>query len=113
MNILKLPGRTVNWFRRLSELSARMDQRLDLLQVAIGRVELRQTELVNSEDLRANEFKVFSQNGEDGLVQFLIRNIDIPNQAEGRMSARTAAGRAGTMSKAPLTAAAGVWSSSE
>jgi hypothetical protein len=26
------------------------------------------------------EFKVFSQNGEDGIIQYLINNIDIPNK---------------------------------
>ncbi len=54
-----------------------MPARLEDLQQAVGRIELRQSVLANSADVHANEFKVFSQNGEDGIIQFLIRNVPI------------------------------------
>ena len=34
----------------------------------------------NFNDLHANEFRVFSQWGEDGILQFLINNVDIKNR---------------------------------
>ena len=37
------------------------------------------------DDIRAAEFKVFSQFGEDGIIQYLIRQARIPEQA-GRLS---------------------------
>ena len=33
-----------------------------------------------STDLRDHEFKVFSQWGEDGIIQYLVRNVDIRNR---------------------------------
>ena len=47
------------------------------LRQAIGRIELRQLENRKSRNLHENEFKVFSQWGEDGIIQFLLRHITI------------------------------------
>jgi hypothetical protein len=55
-------------------------QRLDDLQMALGRIEMRQLAEASSMSTLFNEFKVYSQNGEDGIIQFLIRNIEIPNK---------------------------------
>ena len=57
-----------------------MPRKLEDLQEAIGRIEKRQLEGITSHELRMQEFKVFSQNGEDGIIQFLIRNINIPRK---------------------------------
>lgn len=65
---------------KLISLLAVVPQHLDDLQQALGRIEMRQLASANSMSILANEFKVYSQNGEDGIIQFLIRNIEIPNK---------------------------------
>lgn len=60
-------------FHRIDQLMTRVDA----LQLAIGRIEQRQLKMVNPERLQDNEFKVYSQWGEDGIIQFLLRKIDI------------------------------------
>ncbi len=57
---------------------AELEQRLEHLQMALGRVELRQTSSADS--LMESEFKVFSQMGEDGIIQFLTRHVPIKNK---------------------------------
>ena len=47
-----------------------MPRKLEDLQEAIGRIEKRQLEGITSHELRMQEFKVFSQNGEDGITGF-------------------------------------------
>ena len=39
------------------------------------------------DDIRAAEFKVFSQFGEDGIIQYLIRQARIPERSRGMPSA--------------------------
>ncbi|KKP40258.1 MAG: hypothetical protein UR30_C0005G0039 [Candidatus Peregrinibacteria bacterium GW2011_GWC2_33_13] len=53
---------------------------LENLQKSLGRIETRQ--LVNTESDLINdyEFKVFSQWGEDGIIQYLINKIPIKNK---------------------------------
>lgn len=60
--------------RQLDKVTA-LTRRLDLLQSAIGRVELRQCSAANSDEIAANEFKVYSQFGEDGIIQWLLRRV--------------------------------------
>ena len=48
------------------------------LQEALGRIEARQTE--SAKTLREAEFRVFSQWGEDGIIQFLNRHVPIENK---------------------------------
>ncbi len=50
------------------------------LQQAAGRVELRQIEARPGRDLAASEFRVFSQFGEDGIIQFLLRHVTVPSK---------------------------------
>ena len=50
------------------------------LQEGIGRLELRQLEHLGKTEVCQNEFRVFSQWGEDWIIQFLIRNVNIPNK---------------------------------
>ncbi len=56
-------------------------RRVDDLQKALGRVEARQllAHKSSTTSLHDYEFKVYSQWGEDGIIQFLINNIDITN----------------------------------
>ena len=41
------------------------------------RVEARQLALSATDGMSANEFQVFSQWGEDGIIQYLLRHIDV------------------------------------
>jgi hypothetical protein len=54
--------------------------RLDRLTEAVGRIEARQVASDPSDDLNAHEFRVFSQNGEDGVIQFLLSRVPVENK---------------------------------
>ena len=56
-----------------------LDQKMLDIQEALGRVEMRQNKNNNIESLDKEEFKVFSQWGEDGIIQFLLRHVEIKN----------------------------------
>ena len=59
--------------RMLDEIVARLDR----LQQAVGRVETRQLAALDADNLQANEFQVYSQWGEDGILQHLVRRVPI------------------------------------
>jgi hypothetical protein len=61
---------------RIREIPSRLDD----VQKAIGRIELALKRIEGLSDIHANEFKVFSQWGEDGIIQFLLRQVQIPNR---------------------------------
>jgi hypothetical protein len=65
--------------RRLAQISELL-RRVEDLQGAVGRVEMRQLrgQAPPAAALREYEFRVYSQFGEDGIIQYLIRNIPIP-----------------------------------
>jgi len=54
---------------------------LHRIQEALGRVENRQLMHARHDSLREYEFRVFSQWGEDGIIQFLIKNAAIQRNA--------------------------------
>jgi hypothetical protein len=60
--------------RRVDSIEARTVY----LQEAMGRIEARQT--ASATTLREAEFRVFSQWGEDGIIQFLTRHVPIENK---------------------------------
>jgi len=65
---------------RLSRLQAQQYQdglRLQYVQEALGRIESRQLSNIKSNNLNDYEFRVFSQWGEDGIIQHLVRSVDI------------------------------------
>ena len=64
---------------RIRQLLVRLD-RLDRLTEAVGRIEARQVASDASDDLNAHEFRAFSQNGEDGVVQFLLSRVAVENK---------------------------------
>lgn len=67
----------LKWFEdRIKELNGR----LEYVQEALGRIESRQLRQNESERLTDNEFRVFSQWGEDGIIQNLVRDIEIENR---------------------------------
>lgn len=55
-----------------------IESRAIYLQEALGRIEARQTE--GAKTLREAEFRVFSQWGEDGIIQFLSRQVPIESK---------------------------------
>lgn len=54
-----------------------ISNRLKMIQQALGRIESRQIKSLNTGEFNENEFQVFSQWGEDGLIQYIIQNIVI------------------------------------
>ncbi len=52
-------------------------QTLSRLQEGVGRIEERQLGKVTENNLNSQEFRVFSQWGEDGIIQFLIHHVKI------------------------------------
>ena len=64
---------------RLRRLLVRLD-RLDRLIEAVGRIEARQVASDHNDDLNTHEFQVFSQNGEDGIIQFLVSRVAVEKQ---------------------------------
>jgi hypothetical protein len=66
---------------RLNELINNIKEiSLDLrrVQEALGRIENRQLQALDSKNVQDNEFRVFSQWGEDGIIQFLLRHVKVP-----------------------------------
>jgi hypothetical protein len=55
------------------------DQRLRAIQEALGRIEARQNGKEEGGGINDHEFKVYSQWGEDGIIQFLLRHLEIKN----------------------------------
>jgi len=70
-----------NLFKRLYKF-AEIFAKLDNIQQALGRIESHQINpnLKYDTPLGQYEFKVYSQWGEDGIIQFLVNKIDIPNK---------------------------------
>jgi hypothetical protein len=55
-----------------------LEERLGRLQEALGRMEARQ--LAGAPDMRSAEFQVYSQWGEDGILQWLLRQVPVANR---------------------------------
>ncbi len=55
-----------------------LERQLVLVQEALGRIERRQLNSAGPTTLRDNEFRVFSQWGEDGIIQHLIAELKLP-----------------------------------
>jgi hypothetical protein len=48
--------------------------------LAIGKLLSNQQLEINSTKISDFEFKIFSEHGDDGIIQFLVRNVDFKNQ---------------------------------
>jgi hypothetical protein len=55
-------------------------RRLQRIQEALGRIEKRQVAANPSADFSDAEFRIFSQWGEDGIIQYLIDRVPLPNK---------------------------------
>ncbi len=65
------------YLQRLEDHQFVIERRLEYVQEALGRIEARQASDLNDLELFKNEYRVFSQWGEDGIIQFLLRQLDI------------------------------------
>ena len=59
------------------KLIGALEDRMHKMQESLGRIESRQLRTLCHKDLIANEFRVFSQWGEDGIIQHLISTVEI------------------------------------
>jgi hypothetical protein len=66
--------------RQAAENAASPD-RNDDVRLALGSLECRLQEVAAPRTLNDAEFKVFSQFGEDGAIQFLLRHVEVPSTA--------------------------------
>jgi hypothetical protein len=69
----------INKIKQFIYLFRSLDARLANIQNALGRIELRQNISKENLDIVDSEFKVFSQWGEDGIIQHIVNNIHIEN----------------------------------
>lgn len=67
----------LNRVRRFIGLLRTMDDRLQKIQQSLGRIENVQLAMLNPKSLCEYEYQVYSQWGEDGLIQYLIRKVGI------------------------------------
>ena len=66
------------FLRRLLERQQQMDERQQRIHEALGRIERRQLVQSAPDGMHANEFQVYSQWGEDGILQWLLGQIEVP-----------------------------------
>lgn len=67
----------------LSDIQAQLSQiivKLEKIQESLGRIESRQVSSVDLKSLQDSEFQVYSQWGEDGIIQYLVKNIEMENE---------------------------------
>lgn len=57
-----------------------MNQKFDEIKINQGIILSNLNKNKTSKDLREYEFKIFSENGEDGIIQYLIESINIKNK---------------------------------
>jgi len=70
----------LKWVANWARLFNSLDARLDALQLNCGRILAAQNNSREELDLQSYEFKIFSQWGEDGIIQRLIRVVPIKYQ---------------------------------
>lgn len=80
MNILIKIKEKFNLLYHIFNQVISIQSRLVKVQEALGRIESRQLQSLDKFELKDNEFRVFSQWGEDGILQMLLRHIEIPNK---------------------------------
>ena len=59
------------------ELELRMVDSEETRFLALGALLTNQQQSLNSTDINDYEFKIFSQYGDDGIIQYLVKNLNI------------------------------------
>jgi len=70
---------STRWYERLVERQTALEEKVEGLQVSLGFLNSQLQRGANYRSLQDAEFKVFSQWGEDGIIQYLIQRVPIPN----------------------------------
>ncbi|MFA7082795.1 MAG: hypothetical protein WC135_09300 [Bacteroidales bacterium] len=65
----------------LDTITAPQQRKTETKLLALGKMLSNQQLSIQSNNINDFEFKIFSQRGEDGIIQFLIKNIDIKNKS--------------------------------
>tara|TARA_B100001027_G_C16263295_1_gene330626 strand:+ start:1419 stop:2342 length:924 start_codon:yes stop_codon:yes gene_type:complete len=65
--------------KRLIQLIKSYEERFNKIDLTLGKIETRLNQSIDSDYINDYEFKVSSQWGEDGIIQYLINNINIKN----------------------------------
>jgi hypothetical protein len=68
------------FIKKINSIVIGIDQRFRAIQEALGRIESRQNRSTDQTDLTAQEYKVYSQGGEDGLIQFLLNHVEVKKE---------------------------------
>lgn len=74
--ILQYSREIKNGMREIHEIK----EDINGIKTTLGRIEKRQLGGGKIENINEAEFKVFSQWGEDGIIQYLINSVKIPNK---------------------------------
>lgn len=77
---MKSPKAFIQKLRKSLANASRIDERFDEIKINQGLLLSTLGENRTSTDLRDHEFKVFSQWGEDGIIQYLCRSIALENR---------------------------------
>jgi hypothetical protein len=64
----------------LSDEHHDLEKKLEEIKLAIGRHEARSIKSATFFSIHEAEFRVFSQFGEDGIIQYLVNKVPIPNK---------------------------------
>ncbi len=73
-------GTKINRLRRALSVLSQLDSRIDQVKINQGIVLNKLHESTQSHNLHDYEYKIFSQWGEDGIIQHLVRTIGITNK---------------------------------
>ncbi len=76
---MKLVRKIIEIFRLGSKINKIYEQN-DEIKMLISKNNINYNKKINSENITDYEFKVFSQWGEDGIINFLINNLKIKNK---------------------------------
>jgi hypothetical protein len=77
VSLLQVVQETV---QRIEVRHDRLERQIEQVRHALGRIEARQSQADPSLALQDHEFRAFSQWGEDGALQFLLRHVPIPGK---------------------------------
>ena len=70
-----------NFFRKIRSILLRpVETNQELMMLSLGRMEARQVKAAKISGIQEAEFQVFSQHGEDGIIQYLISKVPVKNK---------------------------------